>query len=448
MRLKSVISAFLAGTISALMLTGCSIADLGTDNLLRPPKTMGDEAAIEQLIADTTNGKYTLKYPKNGSYKSAIIMKDLDGDDTAEAIAFCKEGDSVTGIHMLVMFDNDGEWELSSDSVTETTDIDCVDFADVNADGRLEILLGSTTYTTNINQLSCYSYADGTTDSISSNQIYSSFYCGDFNADGDDEIISLLLYSTENEASASMLDYNEDKNSLYTKATVSMDPNVVKYKNVTVSPLGTDATGIVIDGSFSNEDINTQIIYYNKELSLLRNPLFKDKSKSFTQRSLNIISSDIDNDSFVEIPAVAALPHPKDSDEQDTAVSKVEWYSFNPNDETTSIKTTMIACYSLKFAIKIPESWNSNTVTATLDTENNCVQFYEWNKSDYGSKLFEIKMFDVADWNKGKYSDDYTLISKDDNHAYTFKNENSESEYSLSDDEIKTAFSALTETTV
>ena len=51
MKVKAVISAALLCAF-AISASGCDGADIGTDNLIRPPKTVGDEAEIEQLIAD------------------------------------------------------------------------------------------------------------------------------------------------------------------------------------------------------------------------------------------------------------------------------------------------------------------------------------------------------------------------------------------------------------
>ncbi len=447
MKLKTVLSAVTLGAIFISSAGGCNITDFSSDNLLRPPKTMGDEAEIEQLIADTAKDEYTLKYPKSGNYRSAIIMSDLDGDKTDEAVAFYRERDDVTRIHMLVMYSADGEWKLSSNSVTETTDIDSVDFADVGGSKTLEILVGYTTYTPNINKLSCYTYSNGTTEEIQAGQNYSGFYCGDFNSDGKNEVMTLSLYTTENEAGATMLDYNEDKKALYAKASVPMDPNVVRFKNVAISNIGENTKGIIIDGAFASDELNTQIIYYNKELLLLRNPLFKDKKKNFTQRSCSVISADIDNDSVIEIPSVSKLPHSKNESEE-TVADKITWNTFLMQNESTEVKCSMIANYNFGYTIKMPENWLSDTVTALYSTQDNSTVFYEWKKTTLGSKLFEIKVFDVEDWDKGKNTDEYTLIYKDNRYAYTFINLNTDSQYSLTDDEIKTAFSILTETVV
>ncbi len=447
MKLKQFIAAAAVGTLFLMSASGCDFTDFSTESILRPPKTMGDDAEIEQLIADTAKGDYTLKYPKNGNYRSAIIMTDIDGDNIDEAIAFYRKKSDVTGIHMLVMYDDEGRWKLSSDFVTETTDIDSVDFADIDGAKSLEILVGYATYTPNENFLSCYSYSGGSTDVIKAGQKYSSFYCGDLNTDGKSEVITLSLYSTEAEAKATMLEYNNSNKSLYAKASVPMDPNVAKYKNVTVCDLNQSTKGILIDGSFANEDINTQVLYYNMEMSLLRNPLYKEKSKNITQRTMPVICADIDNDLVYEIPTVDTLPH-TGKDTAETVESKITWNTLDANTEKLVPKVSMIADYSLKYTIKMPDSWLEDTVTAISDPEENTTVFYEWVDDDFGEKLFEIRAFDVSVWDKGKNNDKYTLIYKDNRYAYTFINYDSKSDYAMTNDEIKTAFSVLNEIVV
>lgn len=447
MKIKNVLSAFLIAALLAVSAGGCDITDVGSDSLLRPPKTMGDEAEIEQLISNTAKSSYTLKYPKSGSNRSAIIMSDLDGDEVEEAIAFYREGEDVARIHMLVMYSDENEWKLSSDFITETTDIDCVDFADVSGSDTLEILVGYSTYTQNINLLSCYSYSDGKTEEIKAGQKYSAFYCGDFNSDEKDEIMTLSLFTSENEASASMLEYDENKNSLYSKAVVAMDPNVIKFRNVVSSDIGSGTQGIFVDGEFATGEINTQIIYYNKELSLLRNPLFKEKTKNFTQRNCNVICADIDNDLSVDFPSVQKLPY-SGKESAETIADKITWNSFSAENESFVPECSMIANYSFGFTIKMPDSWLENTVTAINSTKDNSTAFYEWKKSALGDRLFEIKVFDTAEWEKGRDNDDYTLIYKDNRYAYAFINSDTDSQYALSDDEIKKSFAILTETSV
>ena len=125
MKIKKLISALVLGSM-LVGLSGCNITDFSAENLLRPPKAVGDEAEIEQLIAKTADSGYTLKYPKNGKFRSAIIMTDLDGNDSNEAVAFFRNSVETSSVHMLVMYSKDNSWEIASDNIFETTDIDSV----------------------------------------------------------------------------------------------------------------------------------------------------------------------------------------------------------------------------------------------------------------------------------------------------------------------------------
>lgn len=434
-----IISALLCGCVLSFGMGGCSITDFSADSLLRPPKAMGDEAEIEQLISDAADGSYTLKYPKNGNYRSAIIMTDLNNDKKDEAIAFFRIVDNTAQIHMLVMYTDNGKWKLSSDNVTDAPDIDSVDFADIDGNGSLEILAGFTTYTQNINHLSCYSYDSGKTAEIQSGHNYSSFYSGDFDSDGNSEIMTLSLFTTENEATASMLDYSKDNKSMYARAMVNMDPNVTKYKNIALSVIDESTNGLVVDGSYANEELNTQVIYYNRELSLLRNPLYKEKKPNVTLRTAQVLSSDIDGDNKIEIPAVSKMPHSK-VQPTDTVADKVVWNSFDKKSENLVKALEVVAGFDYSFYFKIPDKWPQNSVTAVIDSKKGNIEFYEWRADKQGKMLFEIKSFPLDDWDSGKGTDRYTSISKNDKYAFAFKNTKADSPAALSDDEIKTGF--------
>ena len=436
MKLKNTAAFILAAVI--LCFSGCNVTDLSFEDSLRPPKTMGDEAEIEKLISDTAHGKYILKYPKSGSYRSAIIMNDLDGDGVSEAIAFFKGKDETAEVHMLVMYDIDGEWKISGDYVNETTDVDCVDFADIDENNGLEIFVGYTTYTPNINFLSCYTYSNGVTDTISSGQTYSSFCCGDLVNTGKSEVATLTLFNAENEAKASILEYSKEKKLIYIKSSAPMDPNVVKFKNIGLTDINGSVKAVVVDGSFAGDETVTQVIYYNHSLAMLRNPLYNDKQKNPTTRTSGVLSSDFDGDSKLEIPIVEKLPHKGEKMAQSIA-DKITWCAFDSKSEALVPKSIVAKHYKYNFSVKKPNRWQDGSYTAII-TDNSMI-LYEWLQTNLGEELFEIKVFDIAVWDQGKV-DDYTLIYRDNRYAYAFSNPPGNSPMKLSNDEIKTAFSA------
>ena len=441
MKWKSLTAALL-GAVMLSCAGGCSLTDLSRDDLLRPPKTMGDEAEIEQLIAKTSSKGYTLKYPKSGSYRSAIVMHDLNGDDINEAIAFFRDKDGATGVHMLVMYEDDGKWKISSDFVTETTDVDSVDFADINDNSAQEILVGYATYTANVNFLAAYTYESGKTNVIESGQNYSAFYCGNLDSSGKSKVITLSLFSPENEAKATLLEFDSKRNALYAKATAPMDPNVVSYKNVSFTDLDESSKGLVVDGALASNEMNTQVIYFNKELNLLRNPLYKEKTENPTKRASAVLSTDIGNDMKTEVPTVSTLPY-SDTSGAFTAADQIIWNTFSVQKEELVPVQRTAANYNYSFTVKIPETWLAGTFTVLLNESGDLLRFCEWNKSGVGEKLFDIKVFKVAEWDQGKGIDGYTLIYKDNRSAFAFVNYAPESALAVTDDSIKTAFSQL-----
>ncbi len=439
MKLK--LTAALLGAVVLVSAGGCNFMELSLEDALRPPKTMGDEAEIEQLISNSAKGGYTLKYPKNGNYRSAIIMRDLDGDKADEAIAFFHGKDETAKIHMLVMNESDGKWQIAGDYVTETTDVDCVDFSNITESPELEILVGYTTYTPNVNFLSCYTYSNGTTSTIQAGQSYSAFYCGSLDNSGMDGVMTLNLFTADNEAKATLLEYDKEKRMMFAKASVSMDPNVVKFRHVVFGELEDNVKGIVVDGAYASDELVTQAIYFNNDLAVLRNPLYRERYKNPTLRTVSVYSEDVDNDRIVDIPTVEKLP----SAGVDSAVKitdKVTRNTFSPAAETLNRKNDYAINFDYGFLVKIPATWQSGTYTAAV--ENTSMKFYAWQDKKLGSELFEIRSFDAAAWDQGKDNDGYTVIYRDNRYAYAFRNETvADSPFYLTDNEIKTAFSVL-----
>ena len=439
--MKFKLTAALLGAVVLVSAGGCNFMELSLEDALRPPKTMGDEAEIEQLISDSAKGGYTLKYPKNGNYRSAIIMRDLDGDKADEAIAFFHGKDETAKIHMLVMNESDGKWQIAGDYVTETTDVDCVDFSNITESPELEILVGYTTYTPNVNFLSCYTYSNGTTSTIQAGQSYSAFYCGSLDNSGKDGVMTLNLFTADNEAKATLLEYDKEKRMLFAKASVSMDPNVVKFRHVVFGELEDNVKGIVVDGAYASDELVTQAIYFNNDLAVLRNPLYRERYKNLTLRTVSVYSEDVDNDRIVDIPTVEKLP----SAGVDSAVKitdKVTRNTFSPAAETLNRKNDYAINFDYGFLVKIPATWQSGTYTAAV--ENTSMKFYAWQDKKLGSELFEIRSFDAAAWDQGKDNDGYTVIYRDNRYAYAFRNETvADSPFYLTDNEIKTAFSVL-----
>ena len=81
---------------------------------MKPPKATGERQEIYSVLEEKANYQLTLRYPKAGEYRSAIVMKDVTGDGNDEAIAFYTRGEDPYTI-VSVISETEGVWtEIAS----------------------------------------------------------------------------------------------------------------------------------------------------------------------------------------------------------------------------------------------------------------------------------------------------------------------------------------------
>ena len=135
---KKILGLIGAGVLS-LSLAGCSSVGLSVENLMHPPRAVGDKAEIQSLIDSVAGEGYTLKYPQSGSHRSAITMKDIDSDSEEEALAFYMPQGDIAKVHLLVMDNIDGKWQAVGDFKGPNTAVESLNFCDLDGNGIFEI---------------------------------------------------------------------------------------------------------------------------------------------------------------------------------------------------------------------------------------------------------------------------------------------------------------------
>lgn len=397
---------------ACVILSSCSTG-FDDENLLQPPKNTGREAAIQELIEKAAGGRYSLKYPNSGDYRSAIVTEDFNNDENDEAVAFYRT-QTDEAVHMLVMRCVKDKWKTCKDFKTEYTDVNKICFADYNFDGVLDIMAGFTT-SGEVNELNIFTLDSKISKATKVNfkMNYSAFTTGDFDGDGGSEIITLSLTSAEAEASASLIDY--DKKKLYVLSQCSMDSSVTTYENVLTTKFDKKNNGVVVDGIVDG-GYNSQILYYNpNEHSLVNYPYTTSKVSNITFRSLSVLSCDIDDDGIVEVPVIKS-----DSNTADTGdvAPVISWRSFNV-DKTRLVED--IQCMNnldYGYYFKMPDYFIGATM-ATLSEDKKTMEIYSLDKNKKGKLLLTIKVFDV-DTSSDKMNGYSTLESYNQN-IYAYK---------------------------
>ncbi len=441
---------FFAGICCCLcigVLSGCSSIGFDNGDLMRPPKTTGDEEKIIELIEKNSNNNYILKYPENGSNRSAIIMEDLDGDAQDEALAFYQSSNlSDTTTHILIMYEDENGWKIAGDTQVQNADIDRVEFADITGDGNPEIITGCKTFNSNSKQFSIYSYSNGKAKQIEVSQSYTSFVINDFNGDSLNDILVLSIGNDKN-SDASLLCYFPDKNKVTLVASAPLDQSITAFESITSGKINQNQIGAAVDGTISADKLCTQIIYYDSDKNSLINGLF-DKSNNLpnpTVRDGKTYCTDIDNDKIIEIPTLSKMPH-SNSEDNDSVATKVTWNEYDSAADALAANLSMIVNYNAGYYFQLSES-RADTVSAKINSGDNSMTIYSWYDGKIQEELFTIKVYSSEDWSTTGKSDGFSLLKQEGARAYCYKFAETESSQQFTDDEIQKSFILFSEYT-
>ncbi len=438
--MKKRILLIVVAAVLLFALGGCEMVSFDVSELMSPPKATGEKADIQKLIDKEAGTDYTLKYPQNGSFRSAITTMDFDSDSVDEAIAFYLPTGEAQTIQLLIMDRIDDEWVVVGNHTSKSTMVDRLQFADLDGDGKREIVVGWSTYNPLVNDLSVYLVnSDNTSTEIISDNKYSDFLCGNFTNSGKEELLLLSLYTPERPASAVLVALNDTKNSLYTVSDTPIDADVTSFAKLQTGNVFEGQFGAVLDGITSAGAYNTQIIYFSEYFAQLQRMSFtEDTPSNQAVRNYAVLSQDIDNDGVIEIPNTFKMNiDPTQTDAVPAAL--IYWceYSSFGYLSTDEIQAASLV-YGCRFSI--PDKWQNFTANVNYSTGE--ITFYEWKEKDtQGEALLVIKMFTHEQFNDGTSAKGYTELAKNDSYVYAFITFETNSSMLLTNEEIIEAFS-------
>ena len=124
------------------LFSGCSFRLASSVNdLISAVAPFGDNADVKSALDSFMSNGYSLKNPSSGEYITSYNFYDLDGDEKEEAVAFYEPNDNLGTIRMAIIKEYSGKWEVVSDIKGYGDDAYRLDFADVNNDGKDEIIV-------------------------------------------------------------------------------------------------------------------------------------------------------------------------------------------------------------------------------------------------------------------------------------------------------------------
>ena len=419
MRLR-LISVLIAAVL-CLALCGCDSFASNTAELLSPPELSGDISPIAEAIAKGAGGEYTLKYPSDGNFRSAVVQNDINGDGRLEAFAFYsrkekENGTDTVNMYISVISFTGGEWVCADKQKIVAGGVERIDFCDLDGDGTSEILVGWEIYGTSEMQLAVYSFKDLKLTQRTM-QKYSRFICCDLNDDGLSEILIIKFSASEQINTAGV--YRLTEGGVTELYSCELDKTVQSVGEPVISHLSSGKPAAYID-EIKGVGAVTEVLFIEK--NQLVNPLMNPESRETTAtlRSAEIGVKDINDDGIIEIPVQENVPSITKSDLNEK-LYLTNWCSYN-GEALTNQMTAMINNNDGYYYI-LSQKWTGQ-IAVLKDTDKRLreIYLYDSETSTAGEMLVSFMTVTRADWESGKYEDSgYDKIAQNEISVYLCK---------------------------
>lgn len=382
--------------------SACSFLESDGDELLSPPRLEGELYYIQEALIDYAGEEITLKYPTSGDYRSAFVLRDINGDGREEAFAFySKTEDSTVTMHINVLV-KDEEWRSKGDIGVVGSGIEKIVFSDLAGDGVEEISVGWSIYGSVDRQVGIYSF-DGNMLTQRTMENYTDFLALDIDEDKKNELFVINLNLTDKTAVAKAFSVNEQ--GVEEKGVASLDGSVTSHYAPVISKLSDGRPAVYIDAVKGSGSL-TEIVWF-EDGGLKSVYDSKTAATSLTYRSSVVVSRDFNNDGVLDVPLQSLLLSTKDKEDFDK-VYVTDWSSFDGKEIKTAASAFMN--YSDGYYITIPES-RKDRLHLARKTDSRLRIFYSYDPETgtQGNEVFRVLVLSQTDFDAGK-GQGYTIL--------------------------------------
>lgn len=427
--------------IICLSLSSCDLSINTIDTLMRPPKLSGEsnllQTAFEKSIGNTD--AVIMKNPISGNNRSSFLFYDIDNDGVQEGFAFYSDPTISEIAHIGIFKKINNEWSLVANIKGRGEEIYEFDFADINGDNNLEIIVSwtflsdaekSNSMLSNISDrvLTIYQYTGNETTLVKT-EFFTKMFVSDFNNDNRDDILLININHSniENRTTARLLSFDV-KYSIVNDIPLVLS-NMINIYNIAIDNIK-GHTRIFIDGSINENTLITEVIDVNHDDFSIALPLYETNisENPLTLRSTQIYSFDIDSDGIVEIPSFENKENSfniTSGSENSIPMALTVWSEIQDKELMLDFKCVYNISYNYFYEI----TSDFEEAYITYNSDNATLTLYELDNNDEkGSEIISIKVFNINEWKE--YNGKYAKFNESGVfvYAYTFDNDSGYSE--------------------
>ncbi|MBQ3093663.1 MAG: hypothetical protein IJC52_00680, partial [Clostridia bacterium] len=394
------------GTVAMILsMSGCSFANIDMESQLRAPLAAGEQSHIQKALekhiyAQTMQAgaeqdkaeapvSYVLKYPKMGDYRSAFVMKDINGDGAEDALAFYALQPEGANTHIALLTKEDNKWVCKDDIEGLATEIERIHFGDLNGDGTPELFAGFSMYNTRDRRLMLYTWED---DHLAErySDTYTHMIVGALSDDTHDDLLLFRLNAEKESTSVRLLSMEED--TIAEKGAASLDGHINQFGNYTLATFDNGLRGVYQDCAKDSQTTITELVVWDGEQ--LKAPLYdpKENITTVSARESGLPCMDIDQNGTIEWPQSFRMTGDELTKTEDMKVWLSDWYAWDPADMVSERVLSNITVPLDDYYVVVPKEWNGR-ITAAYDEATHQLTVRRVDDGRVGDVLFDIVAF-------------------------------------------------------
>ena len=369
-----------------LILGGCMMM-ASVEELYALPKLPQEYQALDQHIEKILADGAETASPTSGSHLQSVQIEDLDGDGTAEAIAFFRNNNDERPMKIYIFRAVNDTYEQAALIEGSGTSVYSIGYQDMNGDGVKEILVSWRVGTQQA--ISIYALED-LKPVVLMSAAYARYETVDL--DGDDQMELIVLRGDETETSSSLADYYDwDGASLLLKSSARLSVAVGELQWMRIGTLAGGETAVFVTGRVTgvaetSRAVTDILICHDAQLY---NIMLSQETGVSVQiaRFLGVQPMDVDGDGTTEVPMPARLPVVENGEE----MWKIYWSEY---DAQGNAAQDVMTYHNLtdSWYLLIPEEWDGRfaVVQDNASTGEHETRFYSISGRRIDKLLFTI----------------------------------------------------------
>ncbi|NLV49231.1 MAG: VCBS repeat-containing protein [Clostridiales bacterium] len=425
------LTAILLSALMLALLSGCFAGDL--DELFSLPQPSEEYLDLQSAIDAVLDGGAAYSAPTGGNNRQSVQLNDIDGDGIAEAFAFFMTPDTRTP--EIYIFTNTGSgYDTAAIIEGEGTGTESIVYADMNADGWSEIIVGWTA--TDLQMLNIYSLKGFQPASVATTD-YTKYTVADMDGDGLRELL-VVRHSSE-EASGWVDMYTIDDEGETITYSAELSAGLKSIDKLTSGHLSDGNMALFVEGQYAETGLITDIFAFNGDM--LKNITKKNSSESNgTIRSNTTYCRDINSDGVMDIPIARTLPTTGE-----TIYRVLDWMSYK-SDGASKLSLTTFHNTSDGWYLVLPPEWK-NDITVRRNASGygeRAVIFSFWNR---GQPLDILTIYALTGENREDraYSGGRFVLRREDEVIYSAKllEDGADWKYMIDEEYVRGNFSLI-----